>query len=73
MSISLLQEDITLSCNDIKMIVSNNCIGDNKIVYFDFPLSIFFDIFFSIKSFTNADYIVNIELCFLNGNIYCEK
>ena len=70
---NILPEDITLRLNDIKMVVPNTCVDGSKIVYFDFPLPRDFDIIYSIKSFTNDEYIIKIELCLLNGDIHGEK
>ena len=70
---NILLEDITLRRNDIKMVVPNTCVDGSKIVYFDFPLPRDFDIIYSIKSFTNDEYIIKIELCLLNGEIHGEK
>jgi hypothetical protein len=70
---NILPEDITLRCNDITMVVPNTCVDGSKIIYFDFPLPRDFDIIYSIKSFTNAESIAKIELCFLNGDIHGEK
>ena len=38
---------------------------NSKFVYF--PLSREFDIFFSVKSITNAEHILKLELCYADG------
>ena len=63
MELYMLPEDINLRCNDIKMFVPKQ--HNSKFVYF--PLSRDFDIFLNIKSITNAEYIVKIELCYADG------
>ena len=63
MELYMLPEDINLRCNDVKMYGIKPL--NSTFVYF--PLSREYDIFFSVKSITNAEYIIKIELCYADG------
>jgi hypothetical protein len=63
MELFMLPEDINLRCNDLKRFVISQ--PNSKFVYF--PLSREFDIFFSIKSITNGEHILKLELYYSNG------
>jgi hypothetical protein len=57
------QKGVNLRCNDLKRFVIRQL--NSKFVYF--PLSREFDIFFSVKSITNAEHILKLELCYADG------
>jgi hypothetical protein len=63
MELYMLPEEINLRCNDVKRFVISQ--PNSKFVYF--PLSREFDIFFSVKSITNAEHILKLELCYADG------
>ena len=63
MELFMLPEGVNLRCNDLKRFVISQ--PNSKFVYF--PLSRDFDIFFSIKSITNAEHILKLELCYADG------
>ena len=63
MELYMLPDGVNLRCNDLKMFVIRK--PNSKFVYF--PLSREFDIFFSVKSITNAEHILKIELCYAHG------
>ena len=63
MELYMLPDGVNLRCNDLKMFVVRQ--PNSKFVYF--PLSREFDIFFSVKSITNAEHILKIELCYAHG------
>ena len=69
MDLCMLPEGVNLRCNDVKMSVSKPT--DYTECSFVLFLSCEFDIFFSVKSITNADYIQKLELwdgtCGLRG------
>ena len=58
MDLCMLPEGVNLRCNDVKMSVSK----PKDYTECNFVLSREFDIFFSVKSITNADYIQKLEL-----------
>ena len=58
MDLCMLPEEVNLRCNYVKMSVSK----PKDYTECSFDLSREFDIFFSVKSFTNADYIQKLEL-----------
>ena len=58
-----LPENINLRCNNVKMFGVKQL--NSKFVYFH--LSREFDIFFSVKSITNSEYIIKQELCYTDG------
>ncbi len=60
MELYMLPEEVNLRCNDVKMFGVTQL--NSKFVYFH--LSRDFDIFFSVKSITNAEHILNLELCY---------
>jgi hypothetical protein len=63
MELYILPEGVNLRCNDVKRFVISE--PNSKFVYF--PLSREFDIFFSVKSITNAEHILKLELCYADG------
>jgi hypothetical protein len=63
MELYMLPEEVNLRCNDIKRFVISQ--SNSQFVYF--PLLREFDIFFSVKSITNAEHILKLELCYANG------
>jgi hypothetical protein len=63
MELYMLPEEVNLRCNDVKRFVISQ--PNSKFVYF--PLLREFDIFFSVKSITNAEHILKIELCYEVG------
>jgi hypothetical protein len=63
MELFMLPEDINLRCNDLKRFVISQ--PNSNFVYF--PLSREFDIFFSVKSITNSEHILKLELCYADG------
>ena len=63
MELFVLPEGVNLRCNDLKRFVISQ--PNSKFVYF--PLLREFDIFFSVKSITNAEHILKLELCYANG------
>ena len=63
MELYMLPEEVNLRCNDIKRFVIRQ--PNSQFVYF--PLLREFDIFFSVKSITNSEHIVKLELCYANG------
>jgi hypothetical protein len=63
MELYMLPEEVNLRCNDVKRFVISQ--PNSKFVYF--PLLREFDIFFSIKTITNAEHILKLELCYANG------
>jgi len=63
MELYMLPEEVNLRCNDVQMFVIRQL--NSKYVYF--PLSREFDIIFSITSITNAEHILQIELCYADG------
>jgi len=63
MELYMLPEEVNLRCNDVKRFVISQ--PNSKFVYF--PLSREFDIFFTVKSITNAEHILKLELCYANG------
>ena len=58
MDLCMLPEGVNLRCNDVKMSVAE----PKDYTECSFALSREFDIFFSVKSITNADYIQKLEL-----------
>ena len=58
MNLCMLPEEVNLRCNYVKMSVSK----PKDYTECSFALSRDFDIFFSVKSITNADYIQKLEL-----------
>ena len=64
MDLCMLPEGVNLRCNDIKMSVSKL----KDYTECSFALSREFDIFFSVKSITNADYIQKLELWDADGD-----
>ena len=63
MELFMLPEGVNLRCNDLKRFVIRQ--PNSKFVYF--PLLREFDIFFSVKSITNAEHILKLELCYADG------
>ena len=63
MELYMLPEEVNLRCNDIKRFVIRQ--SNSQFVYF--PLLREFDIFFSVKSITNAEHILKLELCYADG------
>ena len=63
MELFMLPEGVNLRCNDLKRFVISQ--PNSKFVYF--PLLREFDIFFSVKSITNAEHILKLELCYADG------
>ena len=63
MELFILPEGGNLRCNDLKRFVIRQ--SNSKFVYF--PLLREFDIFFSVKSITNAEHILKLELCYADG------
>ena len=63
MELYMLPEEVNLRCNDVKRFVISQ--PNSKFVYF--PLLREFDIFFSVKSITNSEHILKIELCYEVG------
>ena len=63
MELYMLPEGVNLRCNDIKRFVIRQ--SNSQFVYF--PLLREFDIFFSVKSITNAEHILKLELCYADG------
>ena len=63
MELFILPEGVNLRCNDLKRFVIRQ--SNSKFVYF--PLLREFDIFFSVKSITNAEHILKLELCYADG------
>ena len=63
MELYMLPEEVNLRCNDVKRFVISQ--PNSKFVYF--PLLREFDIFFSVKSITNAEHILKLELCYADG------
>jgi hypothetical protein len=63
MELYMLPEEVNLRCNDVKRFVIRQ--SNSQFVYF--PLSREFDIFFSVKSITNAEHILKLELCYSDG------
>ena len=67
MDLCMLPEGVNLRCNDVKMSVAK----PKDYTECSFALSRDFDIFFSVNSITNADYIQKLELwdvtCGLGG------
>ena len=63
MELYMLPEEVNLRCNDIKRFVIRQ--PNSQFVYF--PLLREFDIFFSVKSITNAEHILKLELCYADG------
>ena len=63
MELFMLPEGVNLRCNDLKRFVIRQ--SNSKFVYF--PLLREFDIFFSVKSITNAEHILKLELCYADG------
>ena len=63
MELYMLPEEVNLRCNDIKRFVISQ--SNSQFVYF--PLLREFDIFFSVKSITNAEHILKLELCYADG------
>ena len=63
MDLCMLPEGVNLRCNDIKMSISE----PKDYTKCSFALSREFDIFFSVKSITNADYIQKLELWDADG------
>jgi hypothetical protein len=63
MKLFMLPEGVNLRCNDLKRFVISQ--PNSKFVYF--PLLREFDIFFSVKSITNAEHILKLELCYADG------
>ena len=63
MDLCMLPENINLKCTNIEMSIvkpQNDC-------WVYFPLSRKFDIFFSVDSITNSQYIVEKELCYIDS------
>ena len=60
MELYMLPEEVNLRCNDVKRFVISQ--PNSKFVYF--PLLREFDIFFSVKSITNAEHTLKLELCY---------
>ena len=63
MELFMLPEGVNLRCNDLKRFVIRQ--SNSQFVYF--PLLREFDIFFSVKSITNAEHILKLELCYADG------
>jgi len=63
MELYLLPEGVNLRCDDVKIYGVNQF--NSKYVYFHLLRN--FDIFFAIKSITNAKYIKKLELCYTDG------
>ena len=63
MELYMLPEEVNLRCNDIKRFVIRQ--PNSQFVYF--PLLREFDIFFSVKSITNSEHILKLELCYADG------
>ena len=63
MELYMLPEEVNLRCNDIKRFVIRQ--SNSQFVYF--PLLREFDIFFRVKSITNAEHILKLELCYADG------
>jgi len=63
MELFMLPEGVNLRCNDLKRFVISQ--PNSKFVYF--PLLREFDIFLSVKSITNAEHILKLELCYADG------
>ena len=63
MELYMLPEEVNLRCNDVQMFV----VSQLNSTYVYFYLSREFDIIFSIKSITNAEHILKVELCYADG------
>jgi hypothetical protein len=63
MELFMLPEGVNLRCNDLKRFVIRQT--NSKFVYF--PLLRDFDIFFSVKSITNVEHVLKLELCYADG------
>jgi hypothetical protein len=64
MDLCMLPEGVNLRCNDVKMSVSK----PKDYTECSFALSRDFDIFFSVNSITNAEYIQKLELWNADGD-----